>query len=579
VKLRCRLLAGIGLTVLLTAAAPATSLAGPEDVTATQRFLRADYEYEVALRANVPLIRSAATGFAAQTKTECGDVLHGVEDSLNREETKSMRAFGENALRGEQLRLLGEELQTAGSARMFAPDQPVFQAFQSAVDALEWEDMPLSAAIDDALQEEHAALFSPPLDVCQDIRAWVGSGFHLLSPGTKAFLIEREAQQHRNTRHGIAIEPALKRFETSEGKTLTNEIAQLEIRRRDELVSAYEAVEGAQVSVGLEGESGPLARRVIQEIRSTTQLGHGTTAAKGFYTVSVTKGSGHCAYKIRVQGTGSLFAATPMCATRKTTVRGARCEEGDRVVEAVLPAGVREVRMRLSNGRSVTSTTIALPAKLGGPASIYFQAVPRGSAVPISLTELDRHGHTRAIVTVQRADKCVRRRLHTVSGGSHKLASGQIPGGPRFNITANAFAYNGPSHLSLSVEIEGLGGGGSSLGGAHPKILELTTDDGCYPVDYHIVYGILKATHDTVQAHVKGKVTELQRAKLPASLKTHGALVYGVFTESVESIIVRTPNGTTADAEGLEQRTMEQHEYCEGFIEPGRAPQEEGHLF
>jgi hypothetical protein len=169
--------------------------------------------------------------------------------------------------------------------------------------------------------------------------------------------------------------------------------------------------------------------------------------------------------------------------------------------------------------------------------------------------------------------------LHTVSGGSHKLASGQIPGGPRFTIIGDAFAYNGPSQLSLSVEVEGLGGGGSNLKGAHPKILELTTDDGCYPVDYHIVYGILKATGDTVQAHADGKITKLQRAKLPASLHTHGTLVFGVFTGPVESIVVSTPTGRKADTEGLEEWTKGQQEYCQGFIEPGRAPQDEGHLF
>jgi hypothetical protein len=549
-------------------------------VAAAQAYLRAGYEYELSLRANVPLVRSAAAAFLTQVRTECGGALRNVEADLGNQGTSSMRAFGERALRREQLTLLNEEMQADERAVTFSPDQSAFQAFQNAVAALVWEDAALGRSIADALQEGHTALFSAPPAACQDIQAWVASGFHLLSLGTKAFLIEREARQQSSRKADIAIGPALKRFETSEGKTLAIETQRVGIQRQDELISTYEDLEdGAQKSLGLQTESGLQARKESNEIRDTTQLGHGTTAAKGLYTVSVTKTSGSCAYKIHVQDSGSASTETSMCATRQTILVPARCEEEERIVEAVMAADVRKVRLRLSNGHTVTSSTIALPAKLGGPASIYYQAVPRGSAVPTSLTELDLHGHTRAILAVHPANACVRHRLHTVSGGTHKLASGQIPGGPRFTITGNAFAFNGPSHLSLSVEVEGLGGGGSSSIGAHPKVLEFTTEDGCYPLDFHIVYGILKTTADTVEAHADGEATKLQRARLPASLRTHGTLVYGVFTGPVESIVVRTPTGRTADAEGLKQRTEEQHEYCEGFIEPGRAPQEEGQLF
>lgn len=581
VSRRRRLFVGAGCAVLLAAVAPATSLAGSKDVAATQSYLRAAYEYELALRAKVPMVRTAAGEFAAQVKTECGGALRNVEANLRREETPGMRAFGENALRSEQLRLVGEELKAEGQARMFSPDQAVFQGLQNAVAALEWEDVALGTAIAEVLQEEHSVLFSSPPNACQDIRAWIGSGFHRLSPGTKAFLSEQERQRRPSGKHPVAIDTTIRRFETSEGKALAGKTIQLRARRQEELTGAYEALEKAQQSVGLESEFGPRLRKEAREIRNTTALGSGATSAKGRYTVSVTRTSGHCPYKISVQDTGgSPFPKTPMCVTtRHAVIQRVRCEEGERIVEALMPAAVRTVVLRLSDGHGVDSRTITLPARLGGPASIYYQAVPRGSAVPISMTELDAHGHTLAAIPVHPSSKCVRHQVHTVSGGSHKLASGQIPGGPRFTIIGNAFAYNGPSKLSLSVELEDLGGSGSNLKGAHPKILELTTDDGCYPVDYHIIYGILKATGDTVQAHADGNVTELQRAKLPASLRTHGTLVYGVFTGPVESIIVHTPTGRTADAEGLDAWTKEQQEYCEGFIEPGRAPQDEGHLF
>ncbi len=579
-RLRRCLLAGPGCALLLLTLAPATSLAGPKDVTATQGYLRADYEYQLALQAVMPLVRSAATGFATQVNAECGGALRNVEANLQKEETPGMRALGENALHSEQLMLLGEELIAAGRATMFSPDQTAFQGLQSAVGALVWEDTALSTATAEVLQEEHTVFFSPPPAACQDIRAWIASGFHLLSPGTKAFLGERERQKEPPGQHRVAIDTTIQHLETSEGKALASKISLLRTRRQEELASSYEAIDKAQQSVGLKPEYSPQLRKQAHEIRNTTKLGSGSTAAKGRYTVNITKTSGRCSYKISVQDTGSTSPQTPMCAVAgHATVQRVRCEEGERIVEALMPGNVRKVLLRLSDRRSVNSHTVAVPAKLGGPASIYYQAVPRGSAVPISMTEFDAPGHTLATVSVHPADKCVRHQLHTVSGGSHKLASGQIPGGPRFTIIGDAFAYNGPSQLSLSVEVEGLGGGGSNLKGAHPKILELTTDDGCYPVDYHIVYGILRATDDTVQAHADGKVTNLQRVKVPASLRTDGTLVYGVFTGPLESIVVSTPTGRKADTESLEEWTKGQQEYCQGFIEPGRAPQDEGHLF
>jgi hypothetical protein len=548
-------------------------------VASTQAYLRASYEYGLALEADVPQIRSAAAGFAAQVKAECGGALQNVEGRPNKEETKSMRAFGENALRREQLTLLGEELAATGQAAMFSPDQFALLKLQGRVDPLAWEDIVLGEALVEALSEIHILLFSPVPAVCQDIRLWVASGFRLLSSGTKAFLSAQEAQRQRQMRApAIAIGKTLERFETSEGRALAAKIAQLSHNRLNELVSAYEAVASAQREVGLKQEGGPKLSKRIHELDNTTQVHSGTTATGGYYTVSVVRASGRCAFKIEVQGSDS--PETPMCAVpTHVTVQRVRCEEGERVVEAMMPAAVRKVLLRLSGGRVVTSSTIVLTAKLGGPAAFYYQAVPRGSHVPVSMTELDAHGRPLATVTIKPAGKCVRHRLHSVSKGSHTLAHGQIPGGPSFTITGNAFAYNGPSQLSLSVEVEGFGGGGSNLAGAYPHILELTTYDGCYPVDYHIVYGILKATNDTVQARAGGKSVELQKAKLPANLHTHGELFYGVFTGPVESIVVSTLTGRVTDIEGLQQRTKEQAEYCEGFIEPGRAPQDEGRLF
>lgn len=569
------------LVALASAIAPATCSAGPQDVASTQAYLQAAYQADLAYMAQVPQVQSAADEFVTNIKIECPGALRGVEASLH-QETSSMRVFGEQALHQEQLSILEEELKVGGESALFSPDRQAFLTFEDTVAALTWNDVALKTAITDSLQDEHARRFDTPPAVCSDIDSWLAGGSRLLSAGTKAFLAIQEGQQQQlEDERAIAIGPALEHFETSEGRRLAARIERIGAQYDNDLSAAYQALEGARDAVGLKPEFGPRLRREMAEIEHSTRLGKGRTAAGGQFQVRVVKGSGHCVFRIEVQDTkGSPFSKEAMCASDvHGTVQRERCEEGERIVEAVMPTDVRKVALHLAGGRVVVSKTLTLPAKLGGPAAFYYQAAPRGAHVPVSMTELGSDGQMLATVAVGAVAKCIRRGLHSVSGGSHPLAHGQIPGGPGFTIRGDAFAYNGPPSLSLSVELEGRGGGGSNLSGASPHVFVLTTHGGCYPTYYEIVYGLLKAPADTVQAHASGNVTTLQRAELPVSLHTRGVLVYGVFTTPVESIVVETPGGRTVVAEGLSERTIGQMEYCEGFIEPGREPREEASLF
>lgn len=561
-------------------AAPSTSFAGPQDVASTQAYLKALYQLDDSYLALWPQARSAGERFTSQVNAECPGALRNVEAGLD-QTTSSMRAFGEQALRQEQLSLLKEELSSAGQDALFETDQPAFLTFEGAVASLPWEDAALKAAIANELQEAHARLFATAPAICKDVEAWVASGYRLLPAGTKVFLAAQEAQErHTRAERTIAIGPALKHFETNEGRSLTEAITHLTQRYLTGLQSAYETLEGAREAIGLKSESRSEGRALEREIEHTTQLGSGRTATGTWFLVDVVKTSGRCRFEIKVEGSDEgSSGGKPLCVTHaRTTVARVRCEEEERVVNAVMPASVHSVVLHLAGGRALRSKTFALPAHLGGPAAFYHQAVPRGPHVPLSMTELGAYGRRLASVSLPVASKCIRYGLHSVSGGSHVLARGLIPGGPAFTIHGNAFAYNGPASLSLSVELAGQGGGGSGLSGSRPEVLRMTTYDGCYPVDFHIVYGVLKAAGDTVQARAGGELTTLRRVRFPASLRTRGVLVYGVFVGPIESIVVRAPGGREVVSEGLSRWTNEQREYCEGFIEPGREPREEGQL-
>ena len=574
------ILVSFAVVLVAGAIAPASSLAGQQDVASTRVYLRAVYELERTNLARISQLQSAAKAFSAQLAATCPDALKNVEARLHME-TSSARAFGEQALHQEQLQLLEEELQAAGRDALNVPSQPAFLAFETAVATLPWESTALRTAIAEWLHDEHAELFSAQPAVCQDIGAWAASGYRLLSPGTRAFLTAQQSQQKQlSAERTAAIGPALKRFEISEGRMLASKIEQVTNSYELALTNVYETLEAARTAIGLQPQLGPKQRRRLHQLEHVTQLGGGRTDAGDRFRVSVVPASGHCAFGIEVLDTGGSLSKQVTCASHAhATVQHVRCEESERIVEATMPANVRKVALLLSGGRILTSRTITIPAHLGGPVAFYYQAVPRGAHVPVSITELDADGRPLVSLALESADRCVRFRLHPISHGPHLLAHGQIPGGPSFTIKGDAFAFNGPPSLSLSVELEGRGGGGSGLGGSHPKVLEFTTYDGCYPVDFHIVYGILKAPADTIVAHADGKTEPLEQAKLPGSLHSQGVLVYGVFTSTIESIVVSTPGGQDVDVESLSQATLKQHEYCEGFIEQGREPSDEGTLF
>jgi hypothetical protein len=242
----------------------------------------------------------------------------------------------------------------------------------------------------------------------------------------------------------------------------------------------------------------------------------------------------------------------------------------------VLAPDVRVVRLLLSGGRAISSHTIAIPAHLGGPAAFYFQAVKRGAAVPLALTELSANGKVLGTLPLTSAPVCVRHGVHFLHHGIVHLAHGQVPGGPRFAIKGEAYAYNGPAYFSLSIELANGSGGGGGLSGADPELFERALWNKCSPVQYEIVYGVLKDPADHVLARVNGATVALSSAPIPARLHAHGDLTYAVFTTLPEALVVENIHGKIVATENLAAFDKEETEYCEGLDEePMRPPRQE----
>ena len=131
-----------------------------------------------------------------------------------------------------------------------------------------------------------------------------------------------------------------------------------------------------------------MARNARSEI-----LAHGTTAAGTRYTVAAEKGDEPlCRARIAITENapdGHFESASCFAGAEQLSMACA----GNRVaIEAIVPAVTRKIRLRLADGRTLSSRVTRIPARDGGPLGVYFQAVPASGSWPVSLIELDAHG-------------------------------------------------------------------------------------------------------------------------------------------------------------------------------------------
>jgi hypothetical protein len=146
----------------------------------------------------------------------------------------------------------------------------------------------------------------------------------------------------------------------------------------------------ASVLTGAPSAATPMAHYARSEV-----LARGMTAAGTSYTVAAEKGSEQfCRASIAIteHAPDGQFESSS-CFTGSSAEELSMTCPGDRVaIEAIVPAVARKIRLRLADGRTLTSRVTLIPARDGGPLGVYFQAVPASEPWPVSLIELDAHG-------------------------------------------------------------------------------------------------------------------------------------------------------------------------------------------
>jgi len=571
----------IGLAALLTllaGVAPAQATT-PADRAATDSFLRATLSLEQAIIANGASSSAAVTAAARSLEAECSGVLtHAPVRSLEEPPPAGgARAHGERDRQTSQLFALHLEVDFGLSAAGFAPDREAIAAYASAVSPLHWSDPQVGELVGDALHQLQDEAEAPTTSVCADLQAWVASGYRTATAATR----------QEGARFAALLKAALVDADTSSADSLVARIERYEgapqralQERIQALLGTSEPLPGAkavgrQLGTALGFAEAPEER---SEHPRGTEIGQGTTLADTHYVVRVehTPLIG-CTFAASVEssspppivpGTGVEITSSGALGACPEHAGGASatasCADGLATIEyRTLPA-TRRVRLRLSNGRTYSSTVSLVPRRLGGPAGIYYQTV-RTPPDPVSLTELDGKGRLLRVVAVRMPRGCSAPPAPTPL----TLARVQADGGALYVIRGSVLGLRGRFLFNLELvpgSAEGAlpGGGEDSASGLRSGPLQWNLSVSCEPGGA-IVYALLRIPADQVLARTGTGLMPLTAASIPARLHAGGDLVYGAFASVPSELVVRSPSGASVLTVNLAAQASELNEYCAGY--------------
>ena len=600
-------------------AAPTSLAATPKltaaDRAATHAYLVATEAWDEAQLANMPQSNAAVTAAAAQISGECPGVLTGAPPkgsefgptSTESPIQESARAEGERSRESRQREDLKTELSAALDDASQQSNRIAEQALISAIAPLKWSNPAITELVHFTAEYGQEDLNAAAPSVCADMRAWVASGYRMLAPASKEFKKRSEALLKRIleviTSHVFAhLKPfaqTVAPYESAADRALARRTRSLAAQLGKDHKAREEADTRLEAAVGLPPPEIPQFERIVKK---PTEVAHGRTAAGGHFVVLAERakripGFPHksgCTTSVTIEessrtaGEGLVSVSSggsERCLSRShvTPEQQVNCDAGKLRIEANLLPATRSVRLLLSNNRTITSPAVRVPARLGGPAGYYYQAVRGPSPIPVSLTELDAHGNQLTVLKLPAVVECATKLRKYVRGGIVRLAHESLPQGPTFTIRGERYRELGRAHFELRLsESGGEGelfgstsngaffgivsiGGGQQLGTS--RVFSSQVSNGCKPQPYEIVYGVLKDPRDTVLARVSGKLVPLHVVAIPARLHAGGVLAYGAFSPIPTELVVRDARGKTVAREDLGSEAKSETERCEGEAE------------
>jgi hypothetical protein len=596
-----------------SARAPVTS----ENAAATYAYLIAINSFEETELANLPQSLAATEAASAQISGECPGSLTNAPPAeqklglgLESVTQPSARAEGERRRQSRQRSDLQVELSLALTNSRTEPDHEAAETLLRALTPLKWSNPSVTFLVHVTVEDIQGELEIPTPAVCTDMKTWVASGYKTLSPASKdiarrteallKLVFELVAVSQQTPIHSFL--KYLAPYENAADKALAQHDEALTAKLKQGSETRADILKRLEATVGLPA---PEAAKIEPKAKKPVVIGRGRTAAGGHFVVkaeplSRSRRRTDCTVNVTIsepshpQGEGLLEIlsgeGTGRCLSRSHVdpKPAVHCISGLLIAEADLLPSTRSVRLLLSNGHTITSPAIHVPDRLGGPAGLYYQAVRGPSPIPVSMTELDAHGRSLAVLHLPAVVECTKNPVKYVPGGIVRLVHEAVPPGPAFTIRAERYRKLGTAHFELKLEVsneepfggdqfetgeeagrvqEVVGPGREAIPRFEPRAFALQTSGTCKPQPYEIVYGILKAPRDTVLARVSGRLVPLRKVAIPMRLHAGGVLAYGVFAPLPTELLIRNASGRTIATEDLSGEARSNTETCEGEAE------------
>jgi hypothetical protein len=382
-------LALVTALIALAVAPSASSAATSTDRKATGAFLEATYVFDRAALANASASSAASAAYVAKLSGECPGVLANAPSPAPL--GQSAHATPEQTKEMKQLDAIQSELYLALLSSWLAPDHVAFEALARVVRPLRWSSARITRLAHAEVMRYEQEVGAQPPDVCADMRAWASSDYQTLPPSALAALRRLTGEGDGSP----SLAPLIARQEGPALKQLARRREHVAMALQKRLGQALSGVVGLLRTLGLD-EPAPVGAEQSpgEESRGAGAIGHGTTAAGTSYTVLATAPSKSCPVNLAISETSNgNRMVIGECLSRSTRPMrpSIGCNEGHVTIWTPLPPRVRLVALKLSNGRTIVSRALSVPASDGGPLGFYYQALPHLPAKPVSLTELDTH--------------------------------------------------------------------------------------------------------------------------------------------------------------------------------------------
>jgi len=153
---------------LVLAVAPASALANPQDVTATGRYVQANYLLTQAANSKIKAAEAALQNISHQISGDCANLAYDSPENPDSEQ-------------------LSNEVIGAVVLSAYHTDVPAGTRFVRETEGLRWSSRALTSTVQSYVGNIRVLTKLAVPDVCADVRAWVASHYQTLPTSTVRF--------------------------------------------------------------------------------------------------------------------------------------------------------------------------------------------------------------------------------------------------------------------------------------------------------------------------------------------------------------------------------------------------------